>query len=151
MKYLNIFLISMLPLIELRGAVLYGVALKLELFKILLLSVIGNMIVVPFIFLFARKILLKGSNLKYIGKIFNYILKKGHKAGQKLQNGSKHGIYFALFLFVGIPLPGTGAWTGTLAASMLDLEFKKTVIAVLFGVLLAFVIMCTVSLGIFRI
>lgn len=149
MKYIYVFLISMLPLIELRGAVVYGVALKLEILKILVVSVIGNMLVVPFIFLFARKILIKGSKLKYVGKFFLYILNKGHKAGQKLQSNSKYGVYIALFLFVGVPLPGTGAWTGTLAASMLDLDFKKTCISVLCGVLLAFCIMCVLSLGIF--
>lgn len=149
MKYIYVFLISMLPLIELRGAVVYGVALKLNLLKVLVVSVLGNMLVVPFIFLFARRILIKGSNLKYVGKFFEYILNKGHKAGEKLQSSSKYGVYVALFLFVGIPLPGTGAWTGTLAASMLDLDFKKSSIAVLFGVLLAFFIMCVVSIGIF--
>ena len=142
MKYIIVFIISMLPLIELRGAVVYGIAMKLDLTKIMLISIIGNMLVVPLIF---------GSELKYIGKFFKYCLVKGHNAGKKLETGSKYGVYVALFLFVGIPLPGTGAWTGTLAASLLDLDFKKTVLSVLFGVILAFLIMSLVSLGLFKI
>lgn len=147
MKYIYVFFISMLPLIELRGAVVYGVSQNLDVLKILILSIIGNMLVVPFIYLFAKKILEKGKE-KF--KIFEYFLNKGYRAGEKLQNSSKYGIYFALFLFVGIPLPGTGAWTGTLAASILNLDFKKTTISVLCGVLLAFLIMLTISFGIFK-
>lgn len=151
MKYIIVFIISMLPLIELRGAVVYGIAMKLDLTKIMLISIIGNMLVVPLIFLFARQVLKFGSELKYIGKFFKYCLVKGHNAGKKLETGSKYGVYVALFLFVGIPLPGTGAWTGTLAASLLDLDFKKTMLSVLFGVILAFLIMSLVSLGLFKI
>ena len=73
--------------------------------------------------------------MKYIGKIFDYILKKGHRVGEKLQNESKYGIYVGLLLFVAIPIPGTGAYTGVLAASILDLDFKKTMIALTGGVL----------------
>ena len=74
---------------------------------------------------------------------------KGKKGGEKLQSKAGRGLLVALFLFVGIPLPGTGAWTGTLAASLLDMKFKETVIAVVLGVLLAGLIMMAVSLGAF--
>jgi len=109
---------------------------------------IGNMIPVPFIFFFARKILVWGSDKKYIGKFFTWCLEKGEHGGKKLQEKAGRGIYVALLLFVGIPLPGTGAWTGTLAASILDLDFKKSIIAVVLGILLAGIIMTLLSQGV---
>ena len=108
------------------------------------------MLPVPFIFLFARRILVWGSDKKYIGKFFNWCLKKGKKGGQKLEKKAGKGLYWALFLFVGIPLPGTGAWTGTLAASLLDMDFKKSVLSIMGGVILAGLIMGIISLGIFK-
>ena len=103
------------------------------------------MLPVPFIYLFARKILEWGKDKKIIGKFFTWCLEKGTKGGEKLKKsaGTK-GIFFALLLFVGIPVPGTGAWTGTLAASFLNLDFKTSISAVALGVLLAGIIM---SLG----
>ena len=109
------------------------------------------MIPVPFIFLFARKVLEWGQDKPYIGPLFKWFIKKGHKGGQKLQSKAGRVLYYALFLFVGIPIPGTGAWTGTLAASILDLDFKKTVFSVLGGVLLAGIIMAVSSYGLFEI
>ena len=84
-----------------------------------------------------------------IGKFFTFCLEKGHKGGEKLQAKAGRGLFVALLLFVGIPLPGTGAWTGTLAASLLDMDFKSSVIAVMGGVVLAGVIMALLSLGVF--
>ena len=84
-----------------------------------------------------------------IGKFFTFCLEKGHKGGEKLQQKAGRGLFVALLLFVGIPVPGTGAWTGTLAASLLDMDFKSSVIAVLLGVVLAGVIMGLVSAGLF--
>lgn len=139
----------MVPLIELRGAVPIAVTMGLPEIPSLIIAIIGNMIPVPFIFLFARRILVWGKDKKYIGKFFTWCLKKGEKGGKKLQKKAGQSIYFALFLFVGIPVPGTGAWTGTLAASILDLDFKKTTIAVLSGVLLAGCIMLAISCGVF--
>lgn len=139
----------MVPLIELRGAVPIAVTMGLPEIPSLIIAIIGNMIPVPFIFLFARKILVWGKDKKYIGKFFTWCLKKGEKGGKKLQKKAGQSVYFALFLFVGIPVPGTGAWTGTLAASILDLDFKKTTIAVLSGVLLAGCIMLAISCGVF--
>ena len=145
-KYILVFFISMVPIIELRGAVPIGVtAFGLNEYITLAVCVIGNMIPVPFIHLFARKILIWGSTWKHGSGLFKWILQKGEKAGKKLTaNSKKHGAFIALMLFVGIPLPGTGAWTGTLAASILDMDFKKTVTAVICGIALAAVIVSVV-------
>lgn len=147
--YIIVFLISMVPLIELRGAVPYAVGFDLPLLPSLALCVLGNMIPVPFIFLFARKILEWGQDKKMIGGFCRWCMEKGHKGGKKLEEKAGAGLYVALLLFVGIPLPGTGAWTGTLAASLLDMDFKKSVLYVLGGVLLAGAIMLLASLGVF--
>ena len=148
-KYLYIFLISMVPLIELRGAIPVIQELQLPLLQSYIVCVIGNMLPVPVIYLFARKVLEWGKDKKYIGKFFTFCIEKGHKGGEKLKEKAGRGLFVALLLFVGIPLPGTGAWTGTLAASFLDMGFKKSVIAVLLGVLLAGVIMGIASAGVF--
>ena len=148
-KYIWVFLISMVPLIEIRGAMPYAVGFNLPLVPSIIVAVIGNMLPVPFIFLFARKVLEWGKDKKVIGGFFTWCLEKGHKGGEKLQAKAGRGLYIALLLFVGIPLPGTGAWTGTLAASLLDMDFKKSVIYIMAGVLLAGAIMLAASLGVF--
>lgn len=148
-KYLMIFLISMVPVVELRGAIPFAVAAGLPLLPSYIICVIGNMIPVPFIYLFARKILLWGADKKYIGKFFRLCLEKGEKGGQKLKATAGRGLFIALLLFVGIPLPGTGAWTGTLAASFLDMDFKPTIFAAMGGVVLAGLIMGAASAGVF--
>lgn len=145
-REIAVLIISMIPLIELRGAVPVGVGLMLPTWKVMLIAIIGNMIPVPIIFLFARKVLEWGADKPIIGGFFGWCLKKGEKGGNKLKEKAGSGLYVALLLFVGIPLPGTGAWTGTLAASILDMDFKKSIIAVIGGVVLAGVIMLTVSL-----
>lgn len=150
-KYLIVFLISMVPIIELRGAILYAVGFGLPLLPSYIIAVLGNMLPVPLIFFFARKILEWGKDKKIIGKFFTFCLEKGNKGGQKLLSKAGRSVYLALFLFVGIPLPGTGAWTGTLAASLLNLDFKKSVISIMAGVVLAGIIMGVLSLGIFNI
>lgn len=146
LDYLLTFLISMVPIVELRGGVPFGIVRGIEWYKALPLCMVGNMIPVPFIFFFARKILEWGSDKPVIGKFFSWCLEKGHHGGEKLQAKAGKGMFLALLLFVGIPLPGTGAWTGTLAASLLDLDFKKSILAVVLGVLLAGIIMTTLSL-----
>lgn len=148
-KYLIVFFISMVPLIELRGAIPVAVGMDLNKLLSFIICIIGNMLPVPVIYLFARKVLIWGKDKKYIGKFFTFCIQKGEKGGKKLQATAGRGLYFALFLFVAIPLPGTGAWTGTLAASFLDLDFKKTVIAVMAGVLCAGLIMMALSFGVF--
>ena len=144
-----VFLVSMVPLIELRGAIPYGVAYGMPLWLTYLIAIVGNMLPVPFIYLFARKILLWGKDKPVIGRFFTFCLEKGKKGGEKLQEKAGRGLFVALMLFVGIPLPGTGAWTGTLAASLLDMKFKDSVIAVMLGVLLAGIIMMAASMGVF--
>lgn len=145
-NFLWVFFISMVPLIELRGAIPVSQALKLPVISSYVVSIIGNMIPVPFIFLFARKFLEWGQDKRLVGGICRFFLLRGTSAGEKMQAKAGRGLYFALFLFVGIPLPGTGAWTGTLAASLLDLDGKKTSLAVMGGVLLAGVIMLVLTL-----
>ncbi len=139
----------MVPLIELRGAIPVAVGFGLPLLPSYIVCIIGNMIPVPFIFFFARKVLEWGADKPVIGGFFSFCLKKGHKGGEKLKEKAGRGLFVALLLFVGIPLPGTGAWTGTLAASLLDMDFKSSVIAVLLGVVLAGVIMGLASMGLF--
>ena len=154
-KILLVLLISMVPLIELRGAIPIagGMDLGLPEWAVLVIALIGNLIPVPIIFFFARKVLEWGSKVKWkpFKNFCDFCLKKGKKAGDKLLGKAKSGVYFALFLFVAIPVPGTGAWTGTLAASILDLDFKKSIIAIMSGVLVAGLIMLAVSLGLFKI
>ena len=147
-KYIWIFLVSMIPIVELRGAIPIAVGKGLPLLPSYIISIIGNIIPVPFIFFFARRILEWGSDKKYIGKFFTWCLKKGEKGGNKLKKKAGNGLYIALLLFVGIPLPGTGAWTGTLAASILDMDFKKSVIHIILGVILAGILMSFGSLAI---
>ncbi|MEE0964623.1 MAG: small multi-drug export protein [Ruminococcus bromii] len=141
----------MVPIVELRGAIPVAVGMGMqgtELFWAYVICVLGNMVPVPFIYLFARKILIWGKDKKYIGKFFTFCYNKGEKGGKKLQEKTGRGLFIALMLFVGIPLPGTGAWTGTLAASFLDMDFKKSIIAVMCGVLIAGVIMGAASLAV---
>jgi len=147
-KYILVFFISMVPIIELRGAVPIGVTVfGLNEYITLAVCVIGNLIPVPFIYLFGRKILLWGSTWKFGSGFFKWVLQKGEKAGKKLTaNSKKSGAFIALMLFVVIPIPGTGAWTGTLAASMLDFGMKKSAKAVMAGVVIAGIIMFVISL-----
>lgn len=154
-NYIYILLISMVPLIELRGAIpaaygIHEVHPEFNLPLAYLIIAIGNMIPVPFIFFFARRVLEWGKDKRFIGKFFTWCLEKGEKGGEKLKSKAGRGLYVALLLFVGIPLPGTGAWTGTLAASFLNMDFKKSILAVIGGVALAGIIvgvLCTLGFG----
>ena len=148
-KYLWIAFVSMVPLIELRGAIPISQGLGMPIIPSYIVCIIANMVPVPIIYLFARKVLEWGKDKRFIGGFFTWCLEKGEKGGKKLMAKSGMGVYIALLLFVGIPLPGTGAWTGTLAASFLELEWKKSVIMVMLGVVLAGIIMYLGSLGLF--
>ncbi|WP_318714112.1 small multi-drug export protein [Treponema sp.] len=148
-KYLIVFFISMVPLVELRGAIPVSQGFDLPIIRSYIICIVGNMLPVPVIYLFARKFLEWGQDKKFIGGICSFFLVKGQKAGEKLEEKAGKGLFVALFLFVGIPLPGTGAWTGTLAASLLDMKFRDTVIAVMAGVLFAGLIMMALSMGVF--
>lgn len=144
-KYLIVFFVSMVPIVELRGAIPIAESLNLNIFLYYPIAIIGNMLPVPIIYWFARKVLEWGKDKKFIGKFFTWCLTKGEKGGEKLKSSAgNNGIFWALLIFVGIPLPGTGAWTGTLAASFLKLDFKTSITAVSLGVILAGIIM---SLG----
>ena len=147
-KYLSVFLVSMVPLVELRLAVPIAIGMGLDYFPSLIVCVLGNMLPVPLIYFFARKVLIWGSKKAYIGKICNFFLVKGERAGQKLvRKTGRGGLFAALMLFVGVPIPGTGAWTGSLLAALLGMKFKKAFPAVVLGILLASFIMSVVSYG----
>lgn len=148
-KYLAIFFISMVPLVELRGAIPVSQFWDLPLVPSYIVCIVGNMLPVPVIYLFARRFLEWGQDKKFIGGICRFFLTKGAGAREKLEAKAGNGLFIALMLFVGIPLPGTGAWTGTLAASLLGMSFKKTVAAVMCGVVMAGVIMMLASFGAF--
>lgn len=150
LQYLSLFFVSMVPLIELRGAIPMAVAYGFDsgwpLALAYIVCILGNMLPVPIIYFFARKVLEWGKDKRFIGKFFTFCLNRGHNAGQKLMKRGEKGFFLALVLFVGIPIPGTGAWTGTLGASLLDAGFKKSSIAVMIGVALAGVIMGVLSI-----
>ena len=151
-KYFLVFIVSMVPLFELRYTMVTLVpALGVNYVIALIIGIIGNMVPVPIIYLFARKVLEWGKDKKVIGNFFTWCLNIGERGGKKLEEKAGKGLYWALFLFVGIPIPGTGAWTGTLAASMLKLDFKKTVFAVMAGVVFAGLIMMAISFGLFEV
>ena len=152
LKYIAVFFISMIPILELRGAIPIAVGMGLDYIPALIVCAIGNMVPVPFIYFFARKFLAWGADKKFIGKICRFFLEKGEKAGQKLvHTAGRGGLFIALMLFVGIPLPGTGAWTGTLGASFLNMGMKSTALAVSLGVIMAGLIMAFASAGVFSI
>lgn len=146
-NYILVFLISMFPLVELRGAIPVGLGLGLPILPTYLVCVVGNMIPVPFIYLFARKFLIWGYHKPVIGPFCRFCINKGEKGGRALEAKAGRGLVVALLLFVGIPLPGTGAWTGTLAGSILDMKFKDVLVACMGGVLLAGIIMGLASAG----
>ena len=151
-KYLQIFFLSMVPIFELRGAIPVSQVMQLPIVPSFIICIIGNMLPVPIIYFFARKVLLWGCDKPYIGNFFTYCIEKGNKGGEKLkEKAGNKGLFMALLLFVGIPLPGTGAWTGTLAASFLNMGIKDTTAAVSLGVILAGIIMGIASSGLFAV
>lgn len=151
-NYFLIFLVSMVPLAELRVGMVMAVGMNLPYIPALIVCVIGNMLPVPFVYFFARKVLSWGAGKPHIGRACRFFLEKGERAGQKLTaKTGRYGLFFALLLFVGIPVPGTGAWTGTLAASFLNMGIKSTAAAVSLGVVLAGCIMAIASTGVFHI
>jgi len=143
-KSITIFILSLLPIIELRGGLIAAALLKVSFVKAFIICFIGNILPVPFILWFIRKILDWMRNIKFFKKFVKWLDKKvENKKGQI----EKYG-FWGVVLFVGIPLPGTGAWTGSLIAAMLDMNKKKAFLAALIGVLLAGVIMSIFSYGI---
>lgn len=152
LKYLAIFFVSMVPIVELRGAIPIAVGMGIPYIPALITCILGNILPVPFIYFFGRKFLVWGASQKLIGKFCSWCLEKGERAGKKLvATTGRGGTFVALMLFVGIPLPGTGAWTGTLGASFLDLGIKTTAVSVSLGVLIAGIIMLVTSGSVFHI
>lgn len=143
-KEIIVFIVSLFPILELRGGIIAGYALGLPLGENFLIAYIGNLLPIPFILLFIKFIfkLLKKTRFK------NIILKLENKSMGKSEKIQKYG-YFGLFLFVAIPLPGTGAWTGALIASLLNMDIKKSFIAIALGVLCAGIIISLLSYGLF--
>ena len=146
-QYLFVFFVAMVPVIELRGAIPIGLGLGLDVLPTYIVAVVGNMVPVPVIYLFARKFLIWGYHKPLIVGICKFFVVKGEKAGRALEAKAGRGLVAALLIFVGIPLPGTGAWTGTLAGSILDMKFKDVLVACMGGVLLAGVIIGLASAG----
>lgn len=152
MQYFLVFLVSMLPLVELRLAVPMAIGMGLPTMPSIVVCALGNMMPVPVIYFFARRFLKWGAGKASIGKPCRWFLEKGERAGQKLvARTGRGGLFVALMLFVGVPVPGTGAWTGTLAASFLDMGIKSTVAAVLLGIVVAALIMALASTGVIRV
>ena len=138
-----VFLISMIPLLELRGGLLAASLLKISAAKAIPLCIVGNIIPIPFILLFIKQLfkVLKKT------KIFRGLIIKLEDRAMRKSDQVKKYEFWGLMLFVGIPLPGTGAWTGSLIASLLEIDIKKSSLAILCGIIMATVIMYIVSYG----
>ena len=141
-----VFIISLMPILELRGGLLAAALLGLDPLPSYIISIIGNVIPVPFILLLITKVLawMRNSKVKFFNKIANWLDEKVEKHKGQIE---KYG-YWGVVLFVGIPLPGTGAWTGSLIASVLNMDKKKTFLAVMAGLIMASVIMMILSFGV---
>ena len=145
-KELCVFFCSMIPIIELRGAIPLGAALGLPLWQTFILSVVGNILPVPIILLFVKKVLefMSKCKVKFFNKVANWVYAKAEKNKAKIEKYS----FWGVALFVGIPLPMTGAWTGTLVAAMLDMKFWKAMLSAFIGVLVAGIVMSLISYGV---
>lgn len=138
-----VFIISMIPILELRGGLIAASILEIPIVKAIPFCVVGNIIPIPFILLFIKKILKWMQNIKGLRVIANWLEKKAAKKS----NALKKGEFWGLALFVGIPLPGTGAWTGSLIAALMDVKLSKAVGAILLGIVMATIIMSILSYG----
>ena len=145
-KELCVFFCSMIPIIELRGAIPLGAALGLPIWQSFLLAIVGNMLPVPIILLFVKKVLsfMSKCRVKLFNKVANWVYAKAEKNKGKIEKYS----FWGVALFVGIPLPMTGAWTGTLVAAMLDMKFWKAILSAFIGVLVAGIIISLLSYGV---
>lgn len=138
-----IFITSLIPILECRGGLIVASLLKVNIWQAIPICVIGNIIPIPFILFFIKKIF---AWLKRFSFARPFVEKLEKRAMNK-SDGMNHGEFLGLLLFVGIPLPGTGAWTGSLIASLLEMDIKKASIAIFLGVLLATLIVSTLSYG----
>ena len=143
LNYILTFLISMVPIIELRGAIPYGLANGGDVVVVTLLSVIGNILPVPFLIIFGGKVLNWLAKFPKFGKPFRKILEMGEKKVAKMKSGAQKALFWGLFIFVAIPLPGTGAWTGALIAITLGLKLRKSFLPIACGVISAGAIILT--------
>lgn len=141
-----VFVVSMLPIVELRGAIPLGAAMGMNIFECYFLSVLGNLLPIPFILVFIKKILewMSKSKVSFFNKVSNKLIKKAEDRSSKMNKAS----LWALFAFVAIPIPGTGGWTGALIASLAGMRFKKSFFAIFCGVIVAGVIMSLASYGV---
>ena len=144
-KLFYLFCISMLPIVELRGAIPVGAAMGLPFWEVFLISVLGNMLPVPFLILFAKALLQKLATLPKVGPFFSRIIQRADEKASKIGNYEKWG----LFLFVAIPLPGTGAWTGSLVATLLRMRLVPALLCIGAGVIVSGFIMSGLSYGLF--
>lgn len=147
-KELIVFIISILPILELRGGLIAASLLNVSPLTGYIVSIIGNTLPVPFILLFINKILdwMGKSKIKWMNKLSKWLDKKARKHKDSIE---KYG-YLGLTLFVGVPLPGTGAWTGCLAASVLNMNKKKSFISIMLGIIMASIIMMLISYGLLK-
>lgn len=136
-----IFVVSLMPILELRGGLIAAALLDVPVVRAVVICVIGNILPIPFVLLFIKKILKWMKKVRFLAPFANWLEKKGMSKSDKVTKYE----FWGLMLFVGIPLPGTGAWTGSLAAALLDIKFGKAMAAILCGIALATVIMCTVT------
>lgn len=141
--YLYLFLISMIPLVELRGAMIYAAVAEMPFFPSLICCVLGNILPVPFLIKFAKTVLLKLSKINKIGIIFQKIIDHGNKKAETVRNAELLG----LFTFVAIPIPGTGAWSASLIATLMQLRVWKSTLAILLGIIACGIIIGVLSFG----
>lgn len=144
--YWSVFICSMLPIIELRGAIPMGAALHLPWWQSYFISVVGNILPVPVILLFVRKVTdwMAGSKVKFFAKVAGWVNRKAEKNRAKIEKYS----FWGVALFVAIPLPATGAWTGSLVAATIEMKFWKAMLSAFIGVLIAGCVMTLASYGI---
>ena len=145
-KELIVFLISLMPILELRGGLIAAALLGLNIVPAFIICIIGNLLPIPFILWFITPIFNKLKKTKHLSKFVNKIEKKALSKKDKIEKAEFWGLLF----FVGIPLPGTGGWTGSLIASLINMDKKKAMLAITCGVLLAGLIVGSLSFGLLK-
>ncbi len=145
-KELIVFLISLMPILELRGGLIAAALLGLNIVPAFIICIIGNLLPIPFILWFITPIFNKLKKTKHLSRFVNKIEKKALSKKDKIEKAE----FWGLFFFVGIPLPGTGGWTGSLIASLIDMDKKKAMLAITCGVLLAGLIVGSLSFGLLK-
>lgn len=147
LERLIVFFLSMVPIIELRGAIPFGFAFKLPLWETLLLSISGNIVIIPFVIILFNNILHLMRKIKFTAKVADWLEKRAVKNSRKIENW----VFVGLMLFVAIPLPGTGAWTASMAAGLMQMKARKAFIPIAIGVIIAAAIVTLVTYGVIEI